>query len=217
MTAGPPRGATARRGGRRAEAARNDLAILDAARIVFMRDPDAPVSEVARTARVGVGGLYRRYRSKDELLRTVCADGLRRCIAIADTALTGSADPWTVFETYVRGVCEADVHALTARLAGRFTPTDDLRVLAAQAEALAERVFRLARGSGVLRADLHANDVALVLAQISAVRLGEGDRNDALRHRYVTLVLDGMRSTAARGRLPGPPPTDAELAARWDS
>lgn len=200
---------------RRPQAERNDRAVLDAARWVFMQDPEAPVSAVARAAGVGIGGIYRRYRSKHELLRTVCADGLRRRIAIADSALTGSEDPWQVFETYMRGMCEADVHALTTRLAGTFPADEELLALGAQADALDERVFRHARGSGVLRPDVHAHDIALVLEQISAIRLGEGPRTDVLRHRYLTLLLDGMRATAAVGRLPGPPPTAEELASRW--
>ena len=55
--------------GRQAEAARNDAAILEAARAVFLRDSSAPMSAVAERAGVGVAGLYRRFAGKDELLR----------------------------------------------------------------------------------------------------------------------------------------------------
>jgi AcrR family transcriptional regulator len=54
--------------GRRAEAARNDQRILDAAREVFVADPGAPIAAVAKRAGVGIGALYRRYASKEELL-----------------------------------------------------------------------------------------------------------------------------------------------------
>ena len=46
--------------------------------MVFLRDPSAPMSAVAEEAGVGVGGLYRRYASKDELLQKLCGDGLRQ-------------------------------------------------------------------------------------------------------------------------------------------
>ena len=59
--------------GRRAEAARNDERILESARAVFIADPGAPISAVAEHAGVGVGALYRRYASKEELLRTILA------------------------------------------------------------------------------------------------------------------------------------------------
>ena len=67
--------------GRRAEAARNDGLILEAAREVFVADPKAPISAVSERAGVGIGALYRRYGSKEDLLRRLCADGLGMYIA----------------------------------------------------------------------------------------------------------------------------------------
>ena len=58
--------------GRRAEAARNDELILAAAREVFIDHPSAPISTVAARAGVGIGALYRRYESKEELIRVLC-------------------------------------------------------------------------------------------------------------------------------------------------
>jgi AcrR family transcriptional regulator len=59
--------------GRQAEARRNDRLILEAAREVFVEDTDAPISAVAERAGVGIGALYRRYASKEELLRRLCS------------------------------------------------------------------------------------------------------------------------------------------------
>ena len=73
--------------GRRAQAARNDELILQAARAVFVSDPSAPISAVAERAGVGISALYRRYGSKEELLRQLSGDGLRRYIAEAEAAL----------------------------------------------------------------------------------------------------------------------------------
>ncbi|MEN3313539.1 MAG: hypothetical protein V7645_2868, partial [Actinomycetota bacterium] len=63
--------------GRRAQAARNDERILEAARDVFIAHPAAPISDVAKRAGVGISALYRRYPGKQDLLRALCADGLR--------------------------------------------------------------------------------------------------------------------------------------------
>ena len=112
--------------GRRAEAARNDRKILDAAREVFVADPEAPISKVAQRAGVGISALYRRYASKEDLLRRLCADGLRSYIAAAEDALADEGDPWAAFADFMRRVVDADTHSLTLRLAGTFTPTDEL-------------------------------------------------------------------------------------------
>src|SRR5919107_3972371 len=69
--------------GRRAQAARNDELIMDAAREVFVADPTAPIAAVAERAGVGISALYRRFGSKEDLLRRLCAEGQRQYIAEA--------------------------------------------------------------------------------------------------------------------------------------
>src|SRR4051794_26307268 len=106
--------------GRKAEAARNDTAILRAAREVFLRHPQASMAVVARAAGVGVGGLYRRYPSKDALLRRLCGDGLREFVALAQSAADDAGDPFDALARFLREVVAADLHALTVRLGGTF-------------------------------------------------------------------------------------------------
>jgi AcrR family transcriptional regulator len=201
--------------GRKAEAARNDGTILDAARAVFIRTPEAPMAAVAAAAGVGVGALYRRYAGKEQLLQTLCADGLHRFIAVAEEALARADDPWAAFTGYVRGIVESDVHALTVRLAGTFTPTAELHTLAAEAGALGDQVFQRARAAGALRPDFEAADVSMIFEQVTAIRLGDAARTAELRGRYLTLLLDALRPGAATGTLPSTPPTPAELSGRW--
>src|SRR5215212_5097901 len=122
--------------GRRAEAARNDAVILDAARAVFVADPKAPISAVAGRAGVGIGALYRRYGSKEDLLRRLSADGLRVYTAAVEDALADDGDPWAAFAHFMRRVVDADTHSLTLRLAGTFTPTVELTREAAKAQEL---------------------------------------------------------------------------------
>jgi AcrR family transcriptional regulator len=206
---------TGRPRGRQAEAARNDKVILDAAREVFMREPGAPISAVAEHAGVGMGALYRRYSGKEELLRTLCADGLHRFIALAETALAAGDDPWQAFAGLVQGVTESDVHSLTVRLAGTFTPTAAMHELAAHASTLADRVFQRAKAAGVLRPGLHANDLPMIFEQITAIRLGDSERTATLRRRYSALILDAVRAHPDATPLPGPPPSSEEFAGRW--
>src|SRR5215217_6580453 len=86
--------------GRQSEAARNDRRILEAAREVFTADPNAPVSAVAERAGVGISAMYRRYRSKEELLQQLSLDGLRRYIAEVQVALADDGDPWEAFAAF---------------------------------------------------------------------------------------------------------------------
>ena len=201
--------------GRRAEAARNDEAILAAARAVFIADPDAPVSEVAERARVGISSLYRRYRSKEALLRKLCGDGLQLYNDIARAAVEDAgADPWDSFATFMARVIEADVHALTRSLAGRFRPTAELDRLARRADELNREIVGRAQAAGVLRDDVRPDDLTFVFEQVASLHGPTPERTAELRARYLTLQLDGLHAPA-RTPLPGPPPTTEEQHARW--
>ncbi|GAA1958486.1 TetR/AcrR family transcriptional regulator [Catenulispora subtropica] len=201
--------------GRKAQANRNDEAILRAAREVFVADPSAPISAVAKEAGVGISALYRRYESKEVLLQTLCANGLATYIECAETALASGAGPWETFTGFVRAVIDADVHALTVNLAGTFTPTPAMFEQTTHAVELARRILDQARAAGVVRADYAFNDIAMLLEQVTAVTGASPGRTRELRHRYLAMHFDALRPEAATGEMPGPPPSDEELGARW--
>jgi AcrR family transcriptional regulator len=200
--------------GRRAQAARNDRLILEAAREVLVADPGAPVSAVARRAGVGISALYRRYASKEELLRRVCADGLERYIAAAEAALADHGDPWNAFAEFVRRVVEADTHSLTLRLAGTFQPTEELYRRAEQAEQLNVQLPERAQRAGAVRPDLAVDDLSFLFEQLASVRVPDERRTRQLRERYLALFLDALH-TPSSVPLPGPAPSWEEVSQRW--
>jgi AcrR family transcriptional regulator len=199
--------------GRRVQAARNDGVILAAARDVFLEDPKAPIAAVAERAGVGISALYRRYKGKDDLLRTLCHDGLRTFI---DEAERAAEEPggWTALVRFLHGVVEADVHSLTVHLAGTFVSTPEMRADAVRAGGLAGGLVTRAREEGELRPDFAVADVTLILEACAAIRVPDRERTTELRRRHLALMLDGMRRADA-GTLPGPPPDTGELNWRW--
>ena len=65
---------------------------------MFVADPDAPIAAVAKHAGVNISSLYRRFASKEELIRRLCGDGLHSYIEIAQAAIDDEeGDPWEVF------------------------------------------------------------------------------------------------------------------------
>jgi AcrR family transcriptional regulator len=200
--------------GRRREAARNDVGILDAARAVLLEDPSAPISAVAARARVGIGALYRRYGSKEDLLRELARDGLVRYITELESALVDERDPWTVYGDCLARILDGGSQALAQRLAGTFTPTPELAELAHRAAGLGERVHETAQRRQVLRVDVSPGDVTLLLETLSAIALPGADGGHSLRHRYLVLLLQALRAPGA-APLPGPAAGSDEIAARW--
>ncbi|NUS43419.1 MAG: TetR/AcrR family transcriptional regulator [Mycobacteriaceae bacterium] len=197
--------------GRKAQAARNDGLILTAAREVFLADATAPIAAVAERAGVGISALYRRYPSKEILLRTLCHDGLRRYNAEAEAALAAHQG-WAALTDFLERVVEADVHSLTVHLAGTFTPDEAIVPDVRRSAELTEEIVRRARESGRLRAGLTTQDIGLVLEACAAITHPDPARTAQLRRRVLALLIAGL---AADGDLPGPPPQPNEFAYRW--
>lgn len=89
--------------------------ILESARAVFVADPSAPIAAVAEHAGVGISALYRRYASKDELLRQLNRESLADYIADVEAALADERDPGEAFADFMRRRVDADSHSLTLR------------------------------------------------------------------------------------------------------
>src|SRR6516164_8312115 len=98
--------------GRQAEAARNDRRILESARAVFVADPDAPITAVAKHAGVGIS--------------TLCTDGLVIVVAETEAAIErikAGHDRWPVFTEFMCHLADADTSSMTRAFAGKFAPT----------------------------------------------------------------------------------------------
>jgi AcrR family transcriptional regulator len=213
----------ARSAPRKAEAERNDRALLRAAREVIAIDgAHASVAAIAARAGVGIGSLYRRYRSKDELFQHLCEIALDQWLAAAEEGLAHD-DPWEGFAGYFTAGIDFGPGSL-APIAGTIKITSEMAAKARRSdEAIAALVAR-AHAAGVLRPDVTAVDLALLIEQLSKSplleqlhRQGRLDLVEAAvnaRTRLSAIALDGLRATAS-GPLPGSAPTDRLITERW--
>ncbi|QIQ04009.1 helix-turn-helix transcriptional regulator [Streptomyces liangshanensis] len=105
----------------RVDAQRNLEHVLRAAREVFGElGYGAPMEDVARRARVGVGTVYRRFPSKDVLVRRIAEEETSRLTDQARTALGQEEEPWSALSRFLR--------TSVASGAGRLLPPQVLRV-----------------------------------------------------------------------------------------
>ncbi|WP_326581197.1 TetR/AcrR family transcriptional regulator [Streptomyces sp. NBC_00481] len=105
----------------RVDAQRNLEHVLRAAREVFGElGYGAPMEDVARRARVGVGTVYRRFPSKDVLVRRIAEEETSRLTEQARVALGQEQDPWQALSRFLR--------TSVASGAGRLLPPQVLRV-----------------------------------------------------------------------------------------
>ena len=199
---------------RTAQATINDDRILDAARRVFLRNSHAPISTVAAEAGMGISALYLRYRRKEQLLRQLCQEGLRRYITETEAALADSREIWLVYSDFMHRIVDADTHSLVLRLAGTFKPTKELRLQAARSQELTIELFSRVKTTGGIRADIEVVDIALVFEQLAAIQIGDAQRTAQLRRRYLALILVSLRNPVG-SPLPGPPPSWEDINSRW--
>jgi AcrR family transcriptional regulator len=202
------------RRGRVAEAERNDASILAAARSVFIFDPKAPISEVAKRAGVGIGALYSRYGSKEHLLATLCELGQQTYLTEVERALASDQDSGEAYFGFLRRIVDADTHSLTVHLAGTFTPTERHTANAERMRELGDDLFDRAQRAGAVRPDVTNLDVAFLLEMIATTSIGDEERTAEVRQRQLAVIIDGLRSPDRRP-LPGEPPTWEEQSARW--
>jgi AcrR family transcriptional regulator len=132
----------------RVDAQRNLEHVLRAAREVFGElGYGAPMEDVARRARVGVGTVYRRFPSKDVLVRRIAEEETSRLTDQARAALGQEDEPWSALSRFLR--------TSVASGAGRLLPPQVLRVGVADEDTVADGARvphqRTQSGGGELR------------------------------------------------------------------
>lgn len=171
----------------RSDAVSNRRRVLEAARQTFAElGLDAPISEVARRAGVGVATVYRRFPTREDLVVEVFRDRVRVCAASV-LAAADDPDPWRGFSTAIGSLCTMD--AENRGLARAFLTAYPGRVDFAQERTQAEHAFaqlvRRAQGAGRLRPDFARSDLDLLLAA-----------NGGLTHRNPAVRLAQSRRLA---------------------
>ncbi|WP_157252638.1 TetR/AcrR family transcriptional regulator [Nonomuraea typhae] len=195
--------------GRQAEARRNDLKLLEAAQEVFTTQGfDAPVSAIAKRAGVGMGSLYRRYRTKEELLQRLAVISMERAAEAAEEGLR-EPDPWLGLAGYIRA-CVGFGSGSLAPVAGTIEVTEEMWQVSDRAGTVIGALIGRAQEAGALRADITDLDIALLIERFA--RPVAGDTH--LRERLLTVVLDGLRGPGVTP-LPGPPPDREWYESRW--
>ena len=178
----------------RADAARNRALLLDAAKISFAKSgAAASLEEVARTAGVGIGTLYRHFPTRDALIEQVYRDAQDRLFADAER-LTESHPPlealrqWLLlFVDYI--ATKKLMHDLLATLAG------GTAALQAQTkprlEAAVTALVDRAKASGDIKADVAPFDLLFAIGGLAYMGTGSGWEPRA--RQMVDILIAGVK------------------------
>jgi AcrR family transcriptional regulator len=184
----------------RADAQRNLVRVLDAAREVFAEQGiDAPVTDIADRAGVGVGTIFRRFPTKDDLLVAVVEQRTEQLIDAADLALE-SPDPGAAFRSFMGKAAAmhiSDVCWCDAAGTGLFD-RDGVRELTELLVGKMGELLTRAQTAGEVRSDVRALDIPVLLMAVSKSGLMLEGAVPGAWKRYLGIVLDGLRPEAAR-------------------
>ncbi|MBL1114092.1 TetR/AcrR family transcriptional regulator [Streptomyces sp. 110] len=198
--------------GLRSDAASNRRRVLDAARVLFVsRGLDVPMATIARHAGVGVATLYRRFPTREALVREVFSDEFATCATIVDDALADD-DAWRAFRRTIETVCASQAQDREFNDALLLSLPDTVgfeRERLRIEEGFAE-VVRRAKAAGRLREDFDVSDLSLVFLANKGV-IGDAATAPAASRRLVAHLLRSFEAGRAEPARPLPPPAPLGL------
>jgi AcrR family transcriptional regulator len=184
----------------RADAQRNLTRILEAARAVFAEHgSDASVAEIAERAGVGTATIFRRFPTKEDLLAAVVRHRVEELVAVAREA-SEAEDPGQGLRRFMLTAADAYIHDrcfCEARSTRAFNH-DEVRGLVDELLGYVETILSRAKEAGEVRDDVSALDIPVLLMAVARVGLDLEPAVPGAWHRYLDLVIDGLRPCAAR-------------------
>ncbi len=184
----------------RKDAVRNHTLILAAAQDVFARGGfDAPLDEIARTAGIGIGTLYRRFPGRQELVEAVLTAKAQEYLVAACEAIRDE-DPWHGFSSYIERIFElqATDQTVSDLLTLAMPECPNIARLREQITEAQQAVITRAIEAGALRDDFVPADVIVLLLAHRGVTQASGNLAPDSWRRLLTFTLDALRV---------PPPT----------
>jgi AcrR family transcriptional regulator len=196
----------------RSDARRNRERLVATARELFASEGvHVPVEEIVHRAGLGMGTLYRHFPTKEDLIDAVLEEAFAELVELAERAAEED-DAWAGLTRFLDEALarHADNHGLKDMVATSEHGRRRVQALRERIRPALARMVERAQAEGALRPDVTTEDLPLVFWTVGRVI----ERTESVApeqwRRFLALVLDGLRASAATP-LPVPPLTPAQL------
>jgi AcrR family transcriptional regulator len=181
----------------RADAQLNQDRVLEAAARAFAEPgADTSMKAIARAAGVGIGTLYRRFPTREQLIDATYRNETIKLAESAD-ALLAAQDPTGALRSWMDGFVDYILtkHGMSEALPSILATTDGLRAQSRDLlrDAIA-RIVAAGNAAGTVRADADPGDILMALGGITLIAENENQRE--LATRLCNLLMDAL--TAGR-------------------
>ena len=196
----------------RVDAERNLERLLDAAAQAFAEEGQGvSVAEIARRAGIGKGTVFRRFPTKEHLVAAIVCNRMHE-ISKAGAQLLDAEDPGQALLEFMRAgaAVYAKDRGFLEAASGLELQFGEVTEAKGELLALTAQLLSRAQQAGAVRADVTPDDILLLECGCCLAAAPLHDAAPELWRRYLDVVFDGLRSTAAHA-LSEPAPSDELL------
>jgi AcrR family transcriptional regulator len=180
---------------KRADARRNEQALLIAAAAVFVKSGvEAPVRDIAAAAGVGIGTIYRHFPTRADLIIAVYRHQVEACAVAGPELLASSSSPRAALAQWVDLFVDFLItkHGLAAALQSDRARFETLHgYFLDRLVPVCAALLDAAAGAGEIRADIAAYELMRAIGSLCA-GVDPGGDSDYDARRMVGLLIVGL-------------------------
>jgi AcrR family transcriptional regulator len=177
----------------RSDASRNQKELIRAATAAFHREGlHVPMGTIAADAGVGVGTLYRHFRTRDDLLAHLTHGSFEKVLANARAAERDGATPTECLRLFIDAAI-SQRNELVLPLHGGPTPTSPAtKTVRNEIHRIVRRIIDCGVADGTLRPGITPHDIIVFGAMLAQPRPTDPDW-DATCRRLLATYLRGLQ------------------------